>query len=406
MMVKRGKAGDGCLRVVMTGGGSGGHITPLLAVSHELRQMVPDAELTYIGQKGDSLGDIPAQEPSIDRVYAVRAGKLRRYHGEGLRQLLDIPTVAKNFRDVFYVVAGIFQSWRLLRKLRPDVVFIKGGFVGVPVGLAAAWLHIPFVTHDSDALPGLANRIIARWAGMHAVGLPKEIYKYPADKTVTVGVPISRHYRPLDAAGQLAVRRELGLQDYKQIVLVTGGGLGAQRLNEAILAASRTLLADYPGLAIVHLAGRRLEEGLRQQYAAQLLPEQLQRVQVKGFINNLYDYSAAADVVVTRAGGTSMAEFAAQAKACVVVPNPLLTGGHQLKNAQVLADRNAVVLVDESRLARQPDSLGRPLKQLLDAPERRAMLGKALSGLAQPDAAKRLAMLLLEQAKYTPAGKQ
>jgi UDP-N-acetylglucosamine--N-acetylmuramyl-(pentapeptide) pyrophosphoryl-undecaprenol N-acetylglucosamine transferase len=184
------------LRIVMTGGGSGGHITPILAIAHQLKLLRPDCQIIYIGQKGDSLGDIPAQDSNIDQTYTVRAGKLRRYHGEGLRQLFDLPTVGKNARDVGYVVAGLGQSYRLLRRLQPDVLFVKGGFVGVPVGLAAAKLGIPYITHDSDALPGLANRIIARWAALHAVALPKEVYHYPAANTVTVGVPISHEFRP------------------------------------------------------------------------------------------------------------------------------------------------------------------------------------------------------------------
>lgn len=384
------------LRIVATGGGSGGHITPLLAVAHELRQLHPDCQIDYIGQTGDSLGDIPAQDPSISHAYTVRAGKFRRYHGEGLRQLLDLPTMAKNTRDVFLVLAGIVQSYFLLRKLRPDVVFIKGGFVGVPVGLAAAALHIPFVTHDSDALPGLANRIVARWASAHAVALPKEIYSYPADKTVTVGVPISRHFLPKDKDAVAGIKRQLGLGAFKRVVLITGGGLGAQRLNDAVAETAAGLLEAYPDLVIVHLAGRSLEADLRRLYDSVLEPTAAQRVLVKGFISDLYNYSAVADVVVTRAGGTSIAEFATQAKACVVVPNPLLTGGHQLKNAKVLADRQAVVLLSEEQI-KDPRQLAGSVSALLADPLRVHKLGEALHGFAQPDAAHKLAMVLLEQ---------
>lgn len=183
--------------IVLTGGGSGGHITPLLAVAAELKRKDSGCKLVYIGQRGDGLGDIPAANPHIDEVYNVRAGKFRRYHGEGLRQLLDLPTMFKNIRDAFYVVAGIWQSRKLLKRLQPSVVFVKGGFVGVPVGLAAAQLKIPYVTHDSDAIPGLANRIIARWAAIHAVALPAEVYAYPPAKTVTTGIPLQADFSPV-----------------------------------------------------------------------------------------------------------------------------------------------------------------------------------------------------------------
>lgn len=380
----------------MTGGGSGGHITPILAVAHELKQLDPNIEISYVGQTGDALGDIPAEDKNIDQVYTVRAGKLRRYHGEGWRQLLDIDTLFKNLRDVFYVFAGLWQSWRLLGRVRPDVIFVKGGFVGVPVGLAAALRGIPYVTHDSDALPGLANRIIAPWARIHAVALPKEVYSYPPKKTITVGVPIAHHFRPLTKQEIREARRQLKLDEASRVLLVTGGGLGAQRLNEAVATCMPELLDRYKDLWVVHVAGRQLEPAVRQYYKQQLPAKDQRRVVVKGFVTNLYQYSGAADVIVTRAGGTAMAEFSAQAKATVVVPNPLLTGGHQLKNAQVLADRKAVRLVSEATLKDDHRALMPALTDLFDNPDKAAALGKRLAGLAQPNAAHLLAVLLLE----------
>lgn len=382
----------------MTGGGSGGHITPILAVAHELKQIDPKTEIIYIGQTGDSLGDIPAQDPNIDQTVTVRAGKLRRYHGEGWKQLLDLPTMFKNIRDVFYTVAGIFQCVVKLHALRPDVVFVKGGFVGVPVGLAAAFWRIPYITHDSDAIPGLANRLIAPWAFIHAVAMPKEVYAYPQDKTISVGVPISRKFHESNTNEIRQIRQKLGLGAHKQVLLITGGGLGAQRVNDAVVSCAPAILKRYPDLVIVHLAGRAHEDGLRRAYKQHIEPHDNARVIVKGFVNNLHEYSAAADVVITRAGGTSMAEFAAQAKACVVIPNPFLTGGHQLKNAKVLADRKAIKLVSEDKLAQDHSALMPPLVDLFDNPVATQELGKRLGAIEQTNAAHSVAMLLLEQA--------
>jgi len=384
------------LRIAVTGGGSGGHITPLLAVAHELKQLDKQVRITYIGQTGDSLADIPEQDKNIDRVVTVRAGKFRRYHGEGIKQIFDLKTLYKNLRDAVLVVVGLVQSYRLLGAIKPDVVFIKGGFVGVPVGLAAAMRGIPYVTHDSDALPGLANRIIARWARLHAVALPKEVYNYPPNKTVTVGVPISHRYQPLKAADVLAVRKQLGFQEAGRVLLVTGGGLGAQRLNNAVITCMPELLLRYPDLWVAHIAGRFDEANVRKAYKEVLPPKNQHRVVVKGFVTNLYDYSGVADIVVTRAGGSAMAEFAAQARACVVVPNPQLAGGHQLKNAQVLADRKAVRLVSEEHLNSDHHALMPPITDLFDHPDKIPALGQKLAGLAQPNAAHLLAMLLLE----------
>lgn len=356
--------------------------------------------MVYIGQKNDSLADIPAEDKNIDKVELVQAGKFRRYHGESfLQHLLDLPTIFKNIRDIFKVIAGTWQSFWLLKRLRPSVVFIKGGFVGVPVGLSAAMLRIPYVTHDSDALPGLANRIIARWAAKHAVALPKEVYSYPSDKTITLGVPISHNYRPLNDKQQSEARKRLGLEDYDKVLLVTGGGLGAASVNQAAIDCTPELLGRYRDMAIIFITGRGKDAQVRRQIKSELSDKDQKRVIIKDFVNNLYIYSGAADVVVTRAGGNSMAELAAQNKACVVVPNPVLAGGHQLKNAKVLADRKVVRLVREDVLKEDSLALMPALTELFDHPAQAKTLGKKLGRLAHTDASSQLAMLLLDMAQ-------
>src|SRR5690606_12676531 len=127
------------------------------------------------------------------------------------------------------------------RKHRPDALFVKGGFVGVPLGLAAAMLKIPYITHDSDAVPGLANRLIARWAKAHAVAMPKEAYGYPANKTFHVGTPIASVYEPVTADRQARYKKSFGLPKTAKVLLVTGGGLGAKRLNVAVAKVAKTL---------------------------------------------------------------------------------------------------------------------------------------------------------------------
>lgn len=382
----------------MTGGGSGGHITPLLAVAHELKLQQKDAQIIFVGQRGDNFADVAADDKNIDKTYLIEAGKLRRYHGEGIKQLFDFKTLFLNIRDSFKVIVGLWQSFWLLRKLRPDVIFVKGGFVGVPVGLSAAILRIPYITHDSDAVPGLANRIIARWAKKHTVALPKEIYAYPAAKTISVGVPLSHQFVPFSKTEVEKAKIQLGLSGKSRVLLITGGGLGAKRINEAILACAQELLERYKDLTIIHIAGRNHESEVRSEYQKNLLPESFERVVVKGFITNLYLYSGIADVIVTRAGATSLAEFAAQQKACVMVPNPFLTGGHQLKNAKVLENRRAVRVVSEDVLADDDHALMPAVVELLDDHKKAQKLGENLGQLARPDAAEHIAEILLQEA--------
>jgi len=384
----------------MTGGGSGGHITPILAVAHELKRHDSSAEVVYIGQRGDNFADIVEEHHDvIDAVYSVRAGKFRRYHGEGWRQLLDIHTLWLNIRDVLFVIIGFWQSFWLLGKVKPDVIFVKGGFVGVPVGLAAALRRIPYVTHDSDAIPGLANRIIARWAHTHAVALPIELYPYPPAKTVDVGVPVSHNYVPVDDLKRANYRHEAGISQYKHILLVTGGGLGAERVNKALLSVASDLLVADPTLCIVHTVGHKHEKAVSAAYTRLLAPDDRRRVIVRDYINDLYRYSGAADLVVARGGATNLAELAGQGAAVIVVPNPLLTGGHQLKNALAYAEKQAIVVVTEESLQKTPQILGAKIGELLKDQAQRAALSKNIATFSRANAAEKLAELLLNTKK-------
>ncbi len=382
--------------IVLTGGGSGGHITPVLAVAKALKQKQPGCYLVYVAQKSDKLGDLVAAGSDIDEVKEITGGKWRRYHGEGWRQLFDVVTLAKNARDFFRVIIGTLQSLRLLGKLKPDGVFIKGAYVGVPVGWAARWRHIPYVTLDLDALPSLANRLIAKHAAAHAVGLPAEHYAYPPDKTFYVGVPIADTFKLVTPAQQAKWRSELKLDMYEQVILATGGGLGADRLNMMIAHQMPAIVTQYPNAAIVHAVGRDHEVKMNELYDSLLPPRQRHQAIVKGFIEGVYRYSGAADVVISRAGATSLAEFAAQGKACIIVPNPLLTGGHQLKNADQLAAHGAIKVVHEADPLTGGAELLQTVTELLAAPVARGQLGAALHSFAKSDAADQLAELLLQ----------
>jgi UDP-N-acetylglucosamine--N-acetylmuramyl-(pentapeptide) pyrophosphoryl-undecaprenol N-acetylglucosamine transferase len=382
----------------VTGGGSGGHITPILAVAHELKRQQPNLKVVYIGQTGDKLIDVPAADPAIDEVHAVSAGKFRRYHGEGWKQLLDLPTQVKNIRDAFRVLKGTFQSYFLLRKLQPSIIFTRGGFVSVPVALGGKLNGIPYFTHDSDSIPSLANRLIARWAELHAVALPEEIYPYPRSKTKTVGIPLAEEYKHVTPAIQEKYRKELGLDTFKQMLFVTGGGNGARDLNEAVIDNAAYLLKRYPELCIVHVAGRIHESVTKTAYDAKLPPEARKRVTVHGFLSGLYKYIGASDVIISRAGATNLAEYAAQGKCCIIVPAEQLVGGHQIENAKVLEQRGAIVLMTQAQ-ADQERRLATVVGELLDNEAKRADLSNHLHEFARTDAAKELAVLLLERAK-------
>ena len=381
--------------IVLTGGGSGGHIMPVLAVAAALKLADPSLKLVYVGQHGDRLADIPAQDKNIDKVYTIRAGKFRRYHGLGWRQSFDVKTLVLNVRDLAYIITGFLQSLRLMRAVRPAVIFTRGGFVSVPVALAGKLCGVPYITHDSDSTPSLANRMIAPWACVHAVALPAELYPYPPAKTVTTGVPIDEHYKPVTNSDRLANRQSVGLPANGKLLLITGGGNGAHALNQIIAINARALLARFSDLTIVHIAGRSLEQAVTAKYDGLLaVPNHRARVLVKGFVPDLYKYSAAADVIIARGGATNLAEFAAQAKACIIIPSPQLAWN--VKNAQVLAERRAVVVLAEPQ-AQQQGRLVKTITELLANPQKRNELATTLQQYSYPDAAYQLASILIEQ---------
>ncbi len=326
---------------------------------------------------------------NFDSEYSIFAGKFRRYHGESwFRRIIDIKTNLLNIRDFFYFLIGFFQSVLLLRKTRPEVILLKGGFVGVPVGLAAALMKIPFITHDSDAMPGLANRLVSRWAHMHATGMPVDFYRYPKEKTIHVGVLVGSDYTPVDAGLKKNYKKELGLNQECSLLFITGGSHGSVNLNKAMAHVAPKLLNENPDLFIVHQVGKGNEStygGFKHE-----------RLTVKPFIDGMYRYSGAADVIITRAGANALAEFGIQGKACIVVPNPLLTGGHQLKNAEELQRQRAVEVADETILKRRPEALFDMVNRLLKDAEARLRLEAVLRQITIPNASRRLAELLIE----------
>lgn len=382
--------------MLLVGGGTGGHITPLLAVAHSIKKQSKSTRIVYIGEKHSKFVDLTRNVSDIDKVYRISAGKFRRYHDESwFKRLFDFKTNAQNVRDCFYTLVGIAQSCRLLGKVRPDIVFIKGSFVGVPVGLACGIMGIPYITHDSDTLPGLANRIISRKAYLHAVGMPKDFYDYPKEKTEYVGIPLSKDYRPVTQGIQKKYRDELNIQHTARVLCVTGGSLGAQRVNDGMEPVVDNLLREFDDLYVLHQTGSsakslytNIPAGLRS------------RIITKEFVSDLYLYTGAANIVVARAGATTIAELARQGKATVLIPNPLLTGGHQIKNAEHLHDSQAVEILTEEQLHNVTEASDM-LAGLLRSTERQKKLGQKLSTFANPDAATTIAAMIERATVHT-----
>ncbi len=377
----------------MTGGGSGGHITPLLSLARELKNIDPNCHLSYIGYRGDSFDSLRQRYHGFNEMAFITAGKYRRYHGETFwRRIADINTLFLNIRDFFRTLKGIREAYKALKQIEPDLVFSKGSFVAVPVGIAARLQKVPIITHDSDTLSGLANKIIGRWAALNAVGSKFGDYPYPKSKQVYTGIPIDQNIKPVNAALMKDYRTQLNLPQDAEILLVGGAGLGSKDINDKFAEISPELLKKNPKLLVIHITGDQHSNDVTNRYNSIMEPDQTKRIKVIGFANEFYKYSGSSDLIVTRGGATVLAELAAQHKAAIVIPAPFLAGGHQLKNAERLRRIGAIEYLSNDASTQNLLDL---INQLLQNKQGRLRLGEKFGSTAEPQAAQKLAGIIL-----------
>lgn len=323
-------------------------------------------------------------------VRVISAGKIRRYAHLTFWQHFTVRgLVWNNFKDLFKMGKGYFQSIAIMRRFRPDVVFTKGGYVCLPVGAAAHLLKIPLVIHDSDTRPGLTNRLLSRWATVIATGAPLENYNYPSAKSHYTGVPISADFRPKTVSQQAKAKQEYGFNPERLLVVAVGGGLGAKSINAAMVNAAKGLLEQ--GIGVYLVTGKGHFEEVKS-----LVPTSSSFQVVPFVYDNMDQLLGAADIVVSRGSATFLQELAGLGKAVVIVPAKQL--GDQLMNAKAFQAAGAAVVVDDERIG-QGDTLERAILELADDPVLRERIGKKLHTFAKPRATKDLAKLILTAAK-------
>jgi len=354
--------------------------------------------LAHIGQRKDKLNHITKECPEIGSVYEIYAGKFRRYNGESwFVRLFDLKTWYFNIRDFFRLIIGTFQSWRLLGKIKPRVIFVKGGFVGVPVGFAARIRGIPYVTHDSDAMISLANKLISSHATLHLTAMPPEYYEgYEQEKTIQVGIPIRSVFKKIDNSAQNKAKTDLGYKIEDNLILVMGGGLGSRKINKAVIESANQIL-DNANTKLILITGYKLLGESEKYLQNRIDHTKAGLIKLIPFSKEIEKLGAAADLIVMRAGATNLAEFSAQGKACILVPNPLLTGGHQLKNTVVYKSNGAVIEIAEENLATE---IAPVVKDLFTNPDKLVALSKKISQHYITDSSKKIADQLFEIAKF------
>ena len=311
-------------KIVLTGGGTAGHVTPNLALVETLKQA--GYEIEYIGS-------YEGIEKSLTADYnlpyhEIATGKLRRY--------FDV----KNFTDPFRVIKGFSQASKLMKQLKPDIVFSKGGFVSVPVVFAAGRRKIPVIIHESDMTPGLANRLSFRYATKICCNFPETVEKLPSGKATFTGSPIRAE---LFTGDKNKAKEFCGFTDDKPVIMVMGGSLGAVAVNEAVRAVLDKLLNDFN---IVHLCGKgKLDESLIGKSGY---------VQYEYIKDEMRDLFALADLIISRAGANAICEIAALSIPNILIPlSKEASRGDQILNAESFVKQGFSVMIEEEDVTDQ-----------------------------------------------------
>ena len=351
------------MKVLIAGGGTGGHIIPAIAIARQLQAEGP-VDVMFLGTpRGLESRLVPQAGFPLT---LIKVGQLNNV------------SLLTRVRTVVDLPLSILRCMALLRRFRPNAVIGVGGYASGPAMLAAQLLRIPTLAFEPNAVPGMANRLVGKRVAAAAVNFAPAA-AYFGNATVT-GIPVRREF--------FALRPRLA-QDTAQHphLLVFGGSQGARVLNQTVPQIIPALLAAVPGLTVLHQAGARHAEATQAAYAASGADPA--RWQVHAFLDDMPSRFAAADLILARSGASTVAELAAAAKPALLVPFPLAADDHQRKNAEVFAEAGAAVMILEADLT--PERLLRELTQLLASPDHLAAMSESARTLAHPEAAEAIA---------------
>lgn len=361
------------MRVVITGGGTGGHVYPGLAIAEALRARVPAVEILFIGGQGLERGIVPQEGWPFARVASAPWPR-----GLSLRTPWAAAVMA----------VGVTQAVGVLRRFRPQTVVGTGGYASAPVGVAAAVLRVPLVVQEQNIIPGATNRLLGRWA--RAVSVPHAtVSGYFPGRAVVTGVPLRQ--RALRGDRRRGLQR-FGLDDGVFTVLVLGGSLGAASLNAAVADMVGRIPSGFE-VQFLHQTGKEHEEWVRRQL--HMVASRARKYIAEAYIEDVADAYACADLVICRSGAGTMAEVTAHGLPVIAVPYPFGVAGEQEANARVLEAAGAAVVILYTDLSGQ--RLVQELAALRD-PARREAMAAASRSLGHPQAADAVAGLVLQAA--------
>jgi len=367
------------MRIVLTGGVTGGHITPLIAVAKKLKEKDPEAEFIFIGPRSKLEEDFMG-EAGIP-IKKILTGKMRRYFSW------------LNFVDVFKIPIGIIQALCLLLWHMPDAVFSKGGAASLPV-VVAAWVYrIPVMIHESDANPGLANSMLGKFSTRVAVSYPEAESYFPAAQVVLTGAPLRADINQGDAA---KARQMFSLTESRKTIFVFGGSQGAKAINEKILEILPDLLHKYQ---VIHQTGEKNYEAVVRRAGEAGIKAGREGYHPVAFIGpEIKDIFAVSDLVISRAGNNSISEIAANGKPSILIPIEHSANGHQRINAFAVAKFGGCVVLEESNLGAHM-LMGQIDEIMNDEALREKLSTNIKKNFYYPDATEKIADGILEMIK-------
>ena len=369
------------IKVVFTGGGTGGHVFPIIAIVREIKRLKPKGEILfyYIGPK-DNFTSFYFPKEGIKTKF-ILAAKLRRYN--------NFFSFFQNLFDFLKIPIGFIQAFFLLLFIRPKLIFSKGGYGSVPVNLAGFILRIPIFLHESDIVPGLANKLFFKIA-LQIFNSFLITPLFPQDKTIVIGNPIRREL--LLGSKEEAIKKFI-LSGKRPVILILGGSQGAKRINEKIIQALVFLMDEFE---IIHQTGILDYERIKKMAEVLLKPSQKKYYHPFPFLDekSLADAYAVADLIISRAGSGSIFEIAAVKKPSILIPLPESANEHQLRNAYYYSAKGACLVLEEENFT--PIFFAGKIKELFSKKENLEKMAKAAEEFAKPLAGKIIAAYFLE----------
>ncbi len=352
------------MKVIIAGGGTGGHLFPGIAVAREIQRRHVDAKILFVG----------AEQGIETRIVPKEGFELRTLPLGGIKGL----GIGRQVRNLMVMVGGVFKARKILREFGPDVVIGVGGYASFPMLSAATLARCPRGIMEQNAIPGLANRVLGKWVDFAAI-TDARTQSYFGKRAVVTGNPIRPEFKSISPRTHAV----------PYTVLIFGGSQGAQSINRAVIEGLDTLVDWKNRLRFVHQTGERQLEDVKGAYASKGF-----EADVRTFFNNFHEQYAAADLIVSRSGATTVAEIKAAGRAAILIPFPFATDDHQTKNARAMTDEKAAVLISNSDLTGK--RLADAIVDLLGNPQRLQEIETNARRIAILDAEARIVNLVEE----------